>query len=402
MGILKWGLGAARSAYEEQPKESFRADGMSNDVLAAPAEKVSRGSNKGSYDVITDGSVFNVGINQAALLIENGKVHDFIIADSEEGTGQYIYDSSLEPSLLTGGLKEWGNVWKMVKERFTFGGGSPNTMNLVYVNLKEITENPVGIGKIPFIDKYLGTRLMLGAHGYYTFRISNPAAFYENLLMDPTKKYRKEDITGQLKAEMMPKIASAIAKIAPLCVNGYQDIYLHDTDIAQALNEELGADWLNSRGIELLKVSLTPELSPSDAQRVMELENAKTLSNADMALGSMINAQNQAMQSAGKNAAGAVNGFMGMNMAGGGAFNAGDLLAKKMEQQQSSSVQPQEAPAAAAGSWICPSCQTTNSGNFCSNCGTPKPAAPAAKFCSNCGTKLEAGTKFCPNCGTKQ
>ena len=403
MGIIKWGLQAASSAYADQPKESFRASSLSNDVLAAPAERVSRGSNKGTIDVITDGSVFNVGINQAALLIENGKVHDFVIADSEEGTGQYIYDSSTEPSLLTGGLKEWGNVWKMVKERFTFGGQSPNTMNLVYVNLKEITENPVGVGKIPFIDKYLGTRLMLGAHGYYTFRISNPAAFYENLLMDPTKKYRKDEITGQLKAEMMPKIASAIAKISPLCVNGYQDIYLHDTDIANALNEELGEDWLNSRGIELVKVSLTPELSPADAARVMELENAKTLSNADMALGSMINAQNQAMQSAGKNAAGAVNGFMGMNMAGGGGFNASDLLAQKMAAQQTAPVQ-QAAPAAAPadGAWTCPTCQSSNTGKFCPNCGTPKPAAPAAKFCSNCGTKLEGPVKFCPNCGAKQ
>ena len=400
MGIIKWGLQAAGSAYADQPKESFRASNLSNDVLAAPAERVSRGSNKGTVDVITDGSVFNVGINQAALLIENGKVHDFVIADSEEGTGQYIYDSSTEPSLLTGGVKEWGNVWKMVKERFTFGGQSPNTMNLVYVNLKEITENPVGVGKIPFIDKYLGTRLMLGAHGYYTFRISNPAAFYENLLMDPTKKYRKDEITGQLKAEMMPKSASAIAKVAPLCVNGYQDIYLHDTDIANALNQELGEDWLNSRGIELVKVSLTPELSPADAERVMELENAKTLSNADMALGSMINAQNQAMQSAGKNAAGAVNGFMGVNMAGGGGFNAGDLLAQKMASQQTAPAQ-QAAPAA-DGSWTCTSCGATNTGKFCTNCGSPKPAAPAGKFCSNCGTKLDASAKFCPNCGAKQ
>ena len=403
MGIIKWGLQAAGSAYADQPKESFRASSLSNDVLAAPAERVSRGSNKGTMDVITDGSVFNVGINQAALLIENGKVHDFVIADSEEGTGQYIYDSSTEPSLLTGGLKEWGNVWKMVKERFTFGGQSPNTMNLVYVNLKEITENPVGVGKIPFIDKYLGTRLMLGAHGYYTFRVSNPAAFYENLLMDPTKKYRKDEITGQLKAEMMPKIASAIAKVAPLCVNGYQDIYLHDRDIANALNQELGEDWLNSRGIELVKVSLTPELSPADAARVMELENAKTLSNADMALGSMINAQNQAMQSAGKNAAGAVNGFMGVNMAGGSGFNASDLLAQKMAAQQSAPAQ-QAAPAQAPveGAWTCPTCGSSNTGKFCPNCGTPKPAAPAAKFCSNCGAKLEGPVKFCPNCGAKQ
>lgn len=402
MGIIRWGLDAARSAYADQPKEIFTAEGLSNDVLAVPATRKGRG-NHGNPEVITDGSVFNVGINQAALLIENGKVHDFVIASDEKNTGQYIYDSNKEPSLLTGGLKEWDNVWKMVKDRFSFGGMSPNTMNLVYINLKEITENPVGTGKIPFIDHYLNTRLMLGAHGYYTFRIANPAVFYENLLMDPTRKYRKDEITGQLKAEMMPKIAGAIARISPECVNGYQDIYLHDRDIADILNEELKSEWLDGRGIELVKVSLTPELSPEDVKRVQELENAKTLSNADMALGSMINAQNQAMQSAGRNAGGAMNGFMGMNMASNaGGFSANDLLAQKMQQQASQPAPAQAAPSSSqAMIWECPNCHQENAGNFCANCGTPKPAAPTAKFCPQCGAKVELGAKFCSNCGHK-
>lgn len=48
-----------------------------------------------------------------------------------------------------------------MKSRFQYGGQSPNRMQLVYINLKEITENPVGVGKVPFIDTYLGTRLLL-------------------------------------------------------------------------------------------------------------------------------------------------------------------------------------------------------------------------------------------------
>ena len=134
MGIIKWGLDSVSSAYADQPKEVLNPQGLSNEVLAAPAVGTRKG--KPVNGVITDGSVFNVGINQAALLIENGKVHDFVIATDEKTTGQYIYDTDREPSLLTGGLKEWDNVWKMVKNRFTFGGQSPNTMNLVYINLK--------------------------------------------------------------------------------------------------------------------------------------------------------------------------------------------------------------------------------------------------------------------------
>lgn len=394
MGIIKWGLNAATGAYADQPKEIFVCEGLSNDVLAVPGTEKGQ-SRRANSQVITDGSVFNVGINQAALLIENGKVHDFVIADTEENTGQYIYDTNAEPSLLSGGTRNWDNVWKMVKDRFTFGGKSPNTMNLVYVNLKEITENPVGVGKVPFIDNYLGTRLLLGLHGYYTFRISNPVTFYENLLMDPNRKYKKEEITEQLRVEMMPKIQNALAQIAPLCTSGYQDIFLHDADLASALNLALGKEWLDSRGIELEKVALTPELSPADSKRVMELENAKTLSNADMAMGSMINAQNQAMQNAAGNAGGAVNGFMGMNMAGG--MNAADLLQAKMAQQKTQPASPaQSAPA--NSTWICPNCHNEASGKFCANCGTAK---PAGRFCSNCGSPVADNAKFCPNCGNK-
>ena len=99
MGIIRWGLQAAGSAYTDQPKEVLICQGLSNDILAAPATV----KNGREMTVLTDGSVFNVGINQAALLIENGKVHDFVIADTET-TGQYIYDTNAEPSLLDGWL----------------------------------------------------------------------------------------------------------------------------------------------------------------------------------------------------------------------------------------------------------------------------------------------------------
>ena len=47
--------------------------------------------------------------------------------------------------------------------------------------------------------------------------------------------------------------------------------------------------------------------------------------------------------------------------------------------------------------WACPSCGTAgNTGNFCSNCGTARPAADWA--CVNCGAAGNTGN-FCINCG---
>ncbi|MBP3240533.1 MAG: hypothetical protein J6M92_08305, partial [Oribacterium sp.] len=58
---------------------------------------------------------------------------------------------------------------------------------------------------------------------------------------------------------------------------------------------------------------------------------------------------------------------------------------------------PAEQPKMQAG-WKC-ECGSENRGNFCTNCGKPRPK-PANWFCPECGT--ENTGNFCTNCGTKR
>lgn len=444
MGLIKMVRGAVGSTFRDAVKDYLRCDGMTNDYLCIPAVKVMRDGtvNHSSDRVITNGSVFDVAVNQAALLIENGKVHDFIIATDESATGQYKYDSTVEPSILGGGLKDFVPSLQTMTRRFTAGGQSANTMYLVYINLKEITQNPVGFGRTAFMDKYLGTRLMLSGFGYYTFKIANPVAFYENLVMDPNRKYDKDEILPQLKQELQPQLMAAVGRISPLCENGYQDIYVHQKELADAANESLKEAWLNKRGILIESIAVTPQLSDEDKDRVMELENARTLSNSQMAMGTLVGAQAEAMKAAASNQAGAMNGFIGMGMAmNAGGFHTGALLQQQMANEAAMKQQiPNNMGAAAAGAnatapmqpseWRC-SCGTKNTGKFCINCGSPKPeekkewicscgTASTGNFCMNCGNKkpevikgyhcdkcgwettnLENPPKFCPQCGDK-
>ena len=65
---------------------------------------------------------------------------------------------------------------------------------------------------------------------------------------------------------------------------------------------------------------------------------------------------------------------------------------------------PEPAPAlmsAADGSWTCENGHGGNTGNFCAECGAPKPAKAGYSFCPNCGQDLRnLDAKFCPSCGT--
>lgn len=61
---------------------------------------------------------------------------------------------------------------------------------------------------------------------------------------------------------------------------------------------------------------------------------------------------------------------------------------------------PEEA-APAPESWTCENGHEGNTGNFCSECGAPKPAEEALTACPECGYEFgDTAPKFCPNCGT--
>ena len=71
MGLIKMFTSAVGSTFADQVVEYFRCEDMSTKILCQPATLVKRGKtvNNGTEGVISNGSRFDVAVNQAALLI---------------------------------------------------------------------------------------------------------------------------------------------------------------------------------------------------------------------------------------------------------------------------------------------------------------------------------------------
>ena len=398
MGLISAALGAASGVLADQWKEYFYCEALPNNVLAVKGRKrvSGRSSNRGSDNIISSGSVIAVADGQCMLIVEQGKIVD-VCAEP----GEYIYDSSTEPSIFSGKLGEGIlNVFKQIGKRFTFGGEAPKDQRVYYFNTKEVTGNKYGTpSPVPFrvVDQNIGLDIDISIRcfGEYSFFLSNPLLFYTNVCGNVTADYTREQLEGQMKTELLTALQPAFARISEMGIR-YSALPGHTTELANALNEELSAKWRDLRGIEIASIGVSSvKASEEDEAMIKELQRNAAFRNPNMAAAHLVGAQAAAMQAAASNtAAGPSMAFMGMNMAGqAGGADAASLF--QMGQQQAA------APAApAAGAWTCPSCGASATGKFCPECGTKKPEPAVGWTCPTCGTVNKG--KFCAECGAKK
>ena len=397
MGLILAGLGAATGVLADQWKEYFYCEALPTNVLAVKGRKRNSGrsANFGSDNIISSGSVIAVADGQCMLIVEQGKIVD-VCAEP----GEYVYDSSTEPSIFSGKLGEGiMEVFKQIGKRFTFGGEAPKDQRVYYFNTKEVTGNKYGTpSPVPFrvVDTNIGLDMDISIRcfGEYSYVLSNPLLFYTNVCGNVSGDYTREQLDGQMKSELLTALQPAFARISELGIR-YSALPGHTTELAAALNEELSGKWRDLRGIEIASIGVSSvKASEEDEAMIKELQRNAAFRNPNMAAAHLVGAQAAAMQAAANNqGAGAPMAFMGMNMAGqAGGVNAQSLY--QMGQQQ---------PAApAANTWTCPSCGAVATGKFCPECGTKKPAPAAAEgwTCPSCGTVNKG--KFCAECGAKK
>lgn len=414
MGIIFAGIEAVRGGFADEWLEVIEPDDMGEQTVVTVGVKKRKGQNvKGTDHSISNGSIIHVYDNQCMILVDGGKIIDF---SSEPG--YYKVDNSSMPSIFSKGLKE------SVKETFSrikFGGVTPFKQVVYYINLQEIkgikfgTRNPVN-----YFDSFYNAELFLRAHGNYSIKITDPLLFYAQVVPRNSTTVEIDDINEQYMSEFLEALQALINQMS---AEGIRISYVasKSRELSKYMSDVLDEDWSKARGIEVQSVGIASISYDESSQKLIQMRNeGAMLSDPSLREGYVQGAMARGVEAAGSNANGAMSGFMGVGLgmqASGNqvsSMSATNLEQMKMQQNNKTTNASigKEASQEEEKSWICPNCQTQNTGRFCSECGTKKQEEQiwicpncqtqnTGKFCSECGTKKEEGVWTCPNCQTQ-
>ncbi len=397
MGILKAALTAATSTMADQWLEFYSCESMPAEALVVRAKKQTgkRSSNtKGSENVISDGSKIIVHEGQAMIMVEQG-----MITEIATEAGVYTYNSGESPSIFSSSLgRGIIDTFKEMWERMKFGGDAAKDQRIYYFNMKDILNNTFGTtNPVPFRMHYedLGRPFTVNVkcNGTYTFRICDPVLFYTHVCGNVTNVYDRQSLDMQIRSEFIDALIPSFAELAAKGIR-YEQLAGGNAQVKEAIKNSLVSNWEHNRGILLTGVYINSSTIPdSDLKKIQEYEDKAWLRDPSNAATLLAEAQAEAMKTAAGNSGGAAMGFFGMNLASqAGGMSAQNLYAMGAAQQAAA----QQQAANNANTWKC-QCGTENTGKFCNNCGSAKPA-PAGGWKCKCGA--ENTGKFCADCGT--
>ena len=445
MGLIKAAKDSFSSIMSDQWREYFYCDSLSNDVLMVKGQKrqdSGRKNNNGNDNIISNGSIVAVNEGQCMIIVDQGGIVD-VCAEA----GEFVYDTSTEASLFYGSLGDnIKNTFTTMAKRFTFGGNTAKDQRVYFFNTKEILNNMYGTATpIPFhiIDRNTGFEFEtnMKCNGKYTFKLVDPLLFYKNVAGNVRDTYTKTELLSNMKDELIEALKSAVAEIAGNGVLPSQ-VAGHSKEITQIVVREMSAQWTELRGVEIVTLTMNPSFPEADLERINKWADTAVLRNGAMAEARRTEAFTNMME--GKNGSGSNGGnsgdamgnmmnMMAMNMMGnmmgngafGGMMGTPASAGQQAQPQMQPQMQPQSAPVLG---WTCSCGKTDNRGEFCAECGSPKPAAAGwtcscghvnqGKFCQECGKKKPEGApmykcdkcgwepedpahppKFCPECG---
>ncbi len=404
MGLIKALSSAVGGSLADQWLEVIEPDDMGGSTVFTRGVTVrrddARGSNKkGTRDTVSNGSIIHVYPNQFMMLVDGGKVVDY---SAEEG--YYKVDNSSLPSMFDGGFKD---ALKESFGRIKYGGVTPTSQKVYYVNLQEIkgikfgTPNPLN-----YFDDFYNSELFLRTFGNYSIKITDPLKFYMEAIPRNSDKVDIEDINEQYLSEFLEALQSAMNQMS---VDGIRVSHVASKgrELSKYMATILDEEWNEMRGMQIQSVGISSISYDDSSKELINMRNkGAMLGDPSVREGYVQGSVARGIEAAGSNEGGSTGAFIGMGMgmqAGGGFMGAASQSNQnQMEQQKAANANTNNsnnANEAGANSWFCTECGAKNTGKFCADCGAPRAASAS---CSNCGfTPTGEIPKFCPECGNK-
>lgn len=394
MGIIRAIKQTVGGTLADQWLEVIEPENMGGQTVLTAGVRTGKGANrKGGKDTISNGSVIHVYEGQFMMLLDGGRIVDY----SAE-PGYFTVDNSSMPSMFSGSLDD---VVKNSFDRFRFGGATPTSQKVLYLNLQEIkgirfgTRNPIS-----YFDNFYNAELFLRAHGTYSIRITDPIKFYVEAIPKNKDQVEITDINEQYLYEFLDALQSSINQMS---ADGMRISYVpsKSRELSKYMADTLDEDWRQTRGMEIQAVAIASLSYDEKSQELLNLRNqGAMLQDPFIREGYMQGAFARGMEAAGSNANGSTMGFMGMQMGAQMGGNMAASMSAANQQQMIRNQQIQQEAAAAAhhaanepDNWIC-SCGQQNTGKFCSECGRLRQMGP---WTCSCGQKNTG--KFCSECG---
>lgn len=343
MGIIKAATGSLGGALADQWLEVIEPNEMSDQTVFTKGIKVrkdaKRGSNrKGTEDVITDGSVVHVYENMMMILVDGGKIIDYTAEP-----GYYTVKNDTAPSLFNGDLRD------SIQEsffRFKFGGTTPQKQEVYYVNLQEIKGIKFGTATpLQYFDNFYNAELFLRTHGTYSIKITDPLAFYANVIPKNADHVEIQEINDQYLAEFLTALNTSINQYS---AQGERVSFLtsKSMELSKYMASVLDEDWKKLRGMEIVSVAVASISYTDDSQKLINMRNqGAMLGDPSIREGFVQGAVARGLEAAGSNTGGAANAFMGMNMGGQNLAGFSQTNQAQMESQAENK----------ADTWTCPS-----------------------------------------------
>ena len=257
MGLIRAFSGAIGGTFADQWKDIITAGSFDEHVVVAPGVLQStnngRGTNfYGSNGVLTNGSKIYVPENVAAFIFNQAAIEGIITQP-----GGYEYTNGQDSVFSGSSISK--SIFSQAKERMGYGGISPDSKQIAFVNLREIRDIKFGTkGAQVYNDYFYGTDLEIFAYGSFTIRVTDPVRFIQNFVPPNVTYYTFDDakVRSQILSEFLQSFTVALNSLSSSYRISQLPAQANTIAKIVATDEDNAGTWENRFGFRIIKVAI--------------------------------------------------------------------------------------------------------------------------------------------------